>query len=141
MKSDTSPYDAPADTKSLEPPASDHDAVHWGVAAMVVGVVLFLTAPVVLVLAVGIWEFSYRGSDVVMFHAWVARIGVALVAVLCLISIVFAVKTVRRVPSSKSSPAIPIGGLVLSISASIFWLMTAIALLNTTESMVRLYVR
>jgi len=139
MTTAASPYDPPTEISQEQQPAGD--VKEWGIAAIVIAALLFVTSPMTLLLAVGIWGFADRGSNVVLLHAWLARLGIALVAVLCVISVAFAYKSFRIVSATGGSWAIPITASVLSAFATLMWVITAIALLNTTESMLLLYSR
>jgi FtsH-binding integral membrane protein len=101
--------------------------------------VLVLAAPITLILAVQVWHFADQTPAVVVLHAWLARAGVSIAALTGLTSLVFGVRSVRSAKSSRDSTGLGWAGLLLSLAALGLWVMTAIALLNTTESLLRLH--
>lgn len=90
-----------------------------------------------LLLAVGVWEFADRDSNVVLLHAWLARLGIALVAVLCVTSVVFACKSLRIASATGITRAIPITASILSAFAALMWIITAIERSSRVEQELR----
>jgi hypothetical protein len=113
----------------------DRHAFEWGLAALMISATLITAAPIVLVLAVEVWSFSCRNSGPVRLHAWFARIGVAVVLLLAATAIGFGTTAVRYAVNRKQPAGLAVAGLSLSVAALVLWLITAIALLNTTESL------
>jgi hypothetical protein len=118
---------------------SGHDIAEWGIVSLVVGASLFLTAPMTLQLSVLVWAFSDHAPVTVLLHAWLARIGIVIVLLTAVSGVVFAAKAIRLRWRYRQPLGFAIAGLVLNLAASGLWVITSIALLNTTESLLRLY--
>ncbi len=95
----------------------------------------------ILVLAVQVWESANRSSGVVYLHAWLARIAVAIVAAVAVAGVGFGTMAVRCAAARKQPAGLAVAGLSLSVAALLLWAITAIGLLNTTESLLLLYGR
>lgn len=106
---------------------------------MTIGSVLVLLAPLILILSAQIWAHSFKSAGVVLFHAWLARISVGIVALLAITGLGCALRSIRLVDYFKLPAGCAVAGLVSSLSACTLWVATALALLNTTESLLILY--
>jgi hypothetical protein len=120
---------------------ADRHAFEWGLAALTISAVLVTAAPIMLVLAVGVWSSSCHESGPVLLHAWLARIGIGVVLMVTVLAIGFGAKAVRYAAKRKQPAGVAVGGLSLSIVALVLWVITAIAFLNTTESLLYMYCR
>jgi len=120
---------------------AERDASEWGLAALTISAVLTTAAPIVLVLAVQVWSSSCHDSGPVRLHAWLARIGVAVALTLAALAVGFGTKAVRCAVKRKQPAGLAVAGLSLSVGAIVLWIITAIALLNTTESLLNIYGR
>jgi hypothetical protein len=107
-----------------------------GFASLIIGAVLFLAAPITLVLTVQVWRFADQSPEVVVLQAWLARVGVSIVLLLAVTSVLFGIQGIRLAMSLGQPAALCLAGLLLSLAALGLWVITAIALLNTTESLV-----
>jgi len=119
----------------------ERQASEWGLAALTISAVLVTAAPIVLVLAVEVWSSSCRNSGPVRLHAWLARVGVAVALTMACAAIGFGTTAVRYAMNRNQPAGLAVGGLSLSVAALVLWLITAIALLNTTESLLDIYGR
>ena len=114
-------------------------ASEWGLATLVMGGVLFLAAPIVMVLSAEMWVHANRSAHIVLLFAWLARLGVA-AAVLCSIAAIgFGIKGIRLAKHDRQQSGLVVGGLVLSSASLIAWIIASIGLLSTTESLLRMY--
>ena len=118
-----------------QPQSPDRRAFEWGLGSLVISAALTITAPITLGLAVGIWSFSCHDIGPVCLHAWLARVGVAAALIMAVGATGFGTKAVRCALTRKQPAGVAVAGLSLSIAAFILWVITAIALLNTTESL------
>lgn len=80
---------------STEETQTSSAAVQWSVAAMTIGSVLVLLAPLILILSAQIWAHSFKSAGVVLFHAWLARISVGIVALLAITGLGCALRSIR----------------------------------------------
>ncbi len=120
---------------------SPRDAAELGIASLLLGAVLFLAAPIVLILAVLVWEFACTLPDVVLLHAWLARAGVAVGSLVGIAGIAFAVTGLRAAKRQSRPAGIALAGLLMGIAATAAWTIASIGLLNTTESLLRIFSR
>jgi hypothetical protein len=134
------PTDA-LDENTPSPEPLQRVASEWGLAALSIGGVLIVTAPVVLLLAVQLWEFGDRGSCTVHLHAWLARISVAVALATAMAGVCFGTRAVHYAATRNQPAGLAVAGLWLSVMALVLWVITSVALLNTTESLLLLYGR
>lgn len=109
-----------------------------GLASMLIGATVFLASPVMAILAAQIWAHADRTPSVVLLHAWLARLSVCLPIVLVIFGIQQAFVGLRQASNLRCSRSLPLAGLLLNILAFCSWTLAGIALLNTTESILRL---
>jgi hypothetical protein len=121
-------------------PLSGH-AAEWGLASLITGAVLFLAAPITLLLAVQVWRFADQTPKVVHLHAWLARVGVVVVLLLAVASVTFGAVGIRSATRCRQPAGLSVAGLLLSLAAFALWTITAIGLLNTTESLLLIHGR
>ncbi|HEY2880824.1 MAG TPA: hypothetical protein VGJ15_00270 [Pirellulales bacterium] len=114
-------------------------AAEWGLAALVIGLAISLAAPVVAVLATEVWAYANRDPNIVLLHAWLARLAVAMGMLLSLFAIAWGVKGMLIVENDRPTSGLAVGGLVLSSVAMVAWIIASVELLSTTESLLRLY--
>ena len=98
------------------------------------GTVLII-APIAIHLAVQIWAHADRTPRIVVIHAWLARIGCLTVLIVGLASVGLGFLGLRCARREHIVPILPLAGLFLGIVATIAWVVAAIAVLNTTESL------
>jgi hypothetical protein len=120
---------------------SSCSANELGWASFFLGAVLFLAAPITMVLAVLIWRFADNGQKIVLLHAWLARAGVLIGLLVGIASISFGVWGLRCAKLRRQPAAIALAGLILAFAAISVWIIAVIGLLNTTESMLFIYGR
>jgi hypothetical protein len=120
---------------------SGRHAAEMGLASLFLGAVLFLGAPLALILAVLVWQFADKGPGVVLLHAWLARVGVLIALLAAAASVGFGVWGVRTAVQRGQPKGLSLGGLLLSLAALGLWVVAAIGLLNTTESLLHQYGR
>lgn len=134
-------------TMPLGPEHSDSDvgrgrnAAELGMASLIMGAVLFLAAPMTMVLAVLVWRFACEPPNVVLLHAWLARAGVVIGLTVGLASIAFGAGGLRAAKHSHQPRGIAMAGLLLGLAASAAWVIASIGLLNTTESLLQIHGR
>ena len=114
-------------------------AFELGLAALLIGAALFVSAPLILVLATLIWRFADQSPDIVNLHAWLARVGSALIFVMCVAGLVVGTKAVRQARRSQPLSGIAYPGLLMAMLGGCAAVVAIYGLLNTTESMVLLY--
>jgi hypothetical protein len=119
--------------------STSRHAAELGLASLVMGGVLFLAAPITLLLAVQVWRFADQSPRVVQLHAWLARFGVVIALLTATASIVFGTRGISSAARCRQPMGLSIAGLLLSVAAFGLWVITAIGLLNTTESLLSLY--
>jgi hypothetical protein len=110
-----------------------------GFASLVIGAALFVAAPITMILAVQLWAFSDKEPHVVVFHAWLARVGVLITLATGAMSIALAWLATRTCKRRGRPAGMAIAGLFLSTAALVLWIITALGLLNTTESLLLNY--
>ena len=115
------------------------NATEWGIASLVFGAVLFLAAPITLLVSVDVWAQADRTPGVVLLHAWLARIAVSLVLLTGAIGVGCGIAGVRTRTHQSGTSRLAVAGLMLSVIAFTIWLITSICLLNTTESLLLLF--
>jgi hypothetical protein len=114
-------------------------SAQWGLVSLIFGDTMLMAAPTTLVLAAQIWAHADKTPAVIELHAWFARFGSALAIFSSAAGIFFGVKGYRAARVDEQPLILSAGGLILSSVATLAWLMTSCALLNTTESMLHLY--
>lgn len=118
--------------------ASPREPAELGLGSAMIGATVFITAPLVAILASQIWAHGDRTPSVVLLHAWLARIAVIVPILLVSFGGRLAIGGLRKASGSGCSRCLPMCGLLLNLSALFVWILAAIALLNTTESMLSL---
>ena len=58
--------------RDLAPSRDSRHSPELGLASLIMGAVLFLAAPITLILAVQVWAFSDHSPHTVQLHAWLA---------------------------------------------------------------------
>jgi len=114
-------------------------AAEWGIASLAIGGVLVLASPMTLVLSAQVWAHSDRTAEVVLLHAWLARVGVGVALLLAITGLGCGVKALHLAFVCEEPAGLAFGGLVVSLAGCLLWVITAVALLNTTESLLILY--
>lgn len=109
-----------------------------GLASLLFGAVLFVTAPLSTILAAEIWSHADRTPQVVLAHAWMARTSVLVVALTAASGLWFGLRGWRRARREGHHSELCRAGVILCTSATALWVVAGAALLNTTESLVRL---
>ncbi len=132
-------YEIQSTSSHLPEETANDDAFQWGLGSLIIAAVLVIASPATLILAAQVWAVSDHGKAVVHLHAWLARIGIALVLVLAATNLVFATMAVRSAKKFKRPFGVSCSALLLGILAAALWVITAIAFLNTTESLLRIY--
>ena len=117
------------------------NAAELGLASVIMGATLFLASPMTLVLAVLVWQFADQEPGVVRLHAWLARIGVSIAFLTAVASTAFAITSIRSGMRHRQPTGLGFAGLVLNLAALALWVVTAIGLLNVTESLLFLHGR
>ncbi|VTR97481.1 unnamed protein product [Tuwongella immobilis] len=110
-----------------------------GLASSLVGATLFLASPLIAILAPLVWAHGDHTPGVVLIHAWLARIAVGLPIVLVITGFSFGIRGWIRAKTNGMSTALPIVGVLLNIAGTLGWILASIALLTTTESMLRVF--
>lgn len=114
-------------------------AAEWGLASLWLGSVIFLAAPIVMVLATLVWAHADNSAQVVLLHAWLARLGVSIAIFSSFIALAFGIKGVRIARHGGENCGLAIGGVAMSVLCLAVWLIAAVVLLNTTESLYFMY--
>lgn len=123
------------------PVGNSRDAAELGLAALIMGAVLLVAAPMTMVLAVLVWQFACQLPNVVVLHAWLARAGVVIGLLVGIGSIAFSISALRAARHQRRSVGMALAGLLLDLAASAAWVIASIGLLNTTESLLQIYGR
>lgn len=110
-----------------------------GVAAFAIGGLLFVSAPLTAILATLVWAHAETSTEVVVMHAWMARGSVAVVSLIGLQGITAGIRSLRYRDADRRRLALAGLGFSLSVGGLLLWSMAALALLNTTESLLRMY--
>ena len=108
-----------------------------GLASLILGAVVFLAAPVVLLLATQVFANGAGTASDAEIRAWLARIGVTGPFLISLFGAWLGVRGLQRHRVEEGSFAMPAAGLALCTTAFIEWGVTCYALLWTVESMRR----
>jgi hypothetical protein len=127
--------------RDLEPTSMSQHPSELGLASLIMAAVLFLAAPITLVLAVQVWRFADQSPGTVLLHAWLARLGVSIALLMAMASIVFGVQGLRSALRAGQPTGLSLAGLLLSLAAFSLWIVTAVGVLNTTESLLVLHGR
>ena len=106
-----------------------------GLASFLMGALLFLASPITAVLAVLVWRFADTGPQVVLLHAWLARLGVLIGVLVGLASIMSGLRAMRFARQRRQPAGMVAAGLFLALLGSGAWAVASIALRNTTESL------
>jgi hypothetical protein len=115
--------------------------VQWAIGALVIGVVMLLAAPITCILSAEIWAHADRSPNTVILFAWLARAAVCIAALTLGLGLVFGRNALRFANAYRRPTGLAVAGLYLSAVASILWVITSIALLSTTESLLHWYGR
>jgi hypothetical protein len=119
-------------------PTAGH-AAEFGLASLIMSAVLFLASPMTLILAVQVWRFAHQARGVVHLHAWLARIGVSVALVTAIAAVVFGIRGLRSAIRGRQPRGLCVAGLFMSVAALILWAITAIGVLNATESLLLMH--
>jgi hypothetical protein len=132
--------DSPQDSNRSDEPVS-RQISEWGLAALGIGSVQVLAAPITLVLSVQLWESGQGSRDgpTHRLHAWLARVGVGIVLATAVVGVGCGIKAIRSAAARKQPAGLAVAGLWICLAASALWVITSIGLLNTTESLLRLF--
>jgi hypothetical protein len=114
-------------------------SMHFAIVSLAIGGLIFIVAPLTAILAAETWVHSDKSTHVVLLHAWLARVSVAIVTVVSLSSVVLAMQAKRFTTRDHCSFIWTRAALLISIAALLLWLIAAVALLNTTESLLRIF--
>jgi hypothetical protein len=117
----------------------DRHAAELGLTSLIFAAVLSLAVPMTLALAVLVWRFAEESPNVVLLNAWLARVGVALGGLTGVMGVGFGVAGLKSARTKDQPAGLALGGVLLGIIAFVLWTIAAIGLLNTTESLLRLY--
>ncbi len=123
------------DISDHSPPAPPPHAPQFGLASLVLGAVVFLTSPIVMVLASLIYQSSPGSNLVCEIRAWLARVGVAGPFLIALFGAWLGLRGWQRHKAEGSSYALPAAGLALCAFAFLEWGVACYAVLWTVESM------
>lgn len=72
-------------------------------------------------------------------HAWLARAGVFIALLTSAGSVAFGFMGIRAATHRRQPKGLSVAGLLLSLAAFGLWIITAIGLLNVTESLLHLH--
>jgi hypothetical protein len=122
---------------SPEPPPPPQHAPQFGLASLVLGAVVFVVAPVVLVLTTQIVELGRGSPSDAEIRAWLARVGVTGPFLIALLGAWLGVRGLQRHRVEGGSYALPLAGLVLCAVALLEWGVATYAVVWTVESMRR----
>jgi hypothetical protein len=85
---------------------------------------------------VQLWAFSDKTPNVILLHAWLARLGVIITSIVGLMSVRLGWSTTADSRRRSGKPSgLAFGGLLLSSAAFLLWEIAGLGLLNTTESL------
>ena len=112
-------------------------SAEWSLASRIIGAALLVAAPTVLVLAAEIWAHADRTPHIIVFHAWLARIGVLTALLACIATIGMAIKGERLASRDGQISGLARGALIVSGASFVAWVIASVGLLNTTESLLR----
>ena len=110
-------------------------AAESGLASCLVGSTVLLLAAMIAILATLMWAHADRSPATVLLHAWIARLAVGIPFLLVALGTWCGIGALRNSIRRRLSPALPLAGLSLNIAAMGSWILSSIALLNTTESL------
>jgi len=137
------PYETPTEVSAESTPSPEqygHRAARdFGIASLIMAAALFLMAPLALILVVQIWAHGDRTPGVVMLHAWLARLGCPAILTVGVASVWLGFAGSKQAKREHTSSVLPLAGLFFGIVAILMWIIAAIGVLNTTESMVHLF--
>lgn len=137
----SNPYEAPATMCKAETHVDSSEASvvrrsrDLGLASLIMAGTVLIVAPIAILLAVQIWAHADRTPGIVLIHAWLARIGCLIVFFVGSASLVLGLSGLRCARRERVSAILPLAGIFLGIVATIAWVIAAIAVLNTTESL------
>ena len=143
----SNPYESPetAFGKSMNPnvatsPANpSHNGRDMAIASLIMAATLIVASPLALILAVQVWKFADQSPNVVLLHAWLARFGCSAIMIVSVVSLWTGLASIRRAKIEGAARTLPNAGEFLSLVALCLWIVTTIGVLNTTESLLRLY--
>jgi hypothetical protein len=119
-------------------PTAGH-AAEYGLASLIMSSVLFLASPMTLILAVQVWRFAHQARGVVHLHAWLARIGVSVALGTAIAALVFSIRGLRAAIRGRQPRGLCVAGLFMSLAVLVLWAITAIGVLNATESLLLIH--
>lgn len=125
-------------TEDTAPRDRSRDAAELGLASLLIGAPVLVSAPIVTILAAQIWAHGFRAPHVVLLHAWLARIAVSIPILLVLFGGWLGAAGNRHAMRAGCCAWLPRAGVVLNLAAFGAWVLASIALLNTTESLLLL---
>ncbi len=115
--------------------------VQWAIGSLVIGAVMILAAPITCILSAETWAHADHSSHILKLFAWLARFSVAMTAITLCLGIVFDRRSIRFAIANRRPVGLATAGLYLNVIASWLWVIAAIALLSTTESLLHIFGR
>lgn len=110
----------------------------YGLASALLGATVFLASPMLAILAAQVWAHGDRSPNVILLHAWLARVAVGLPVLLVVAGLWLGVAGIRQGRRSGQSTVLPLSGVLLNAVGLCGWVLAGIGLLNTTESLLLL---
>jgi hypothetical protein len=117
-----------------KPPLASPAGSELGLAALLIGLSLLVAAPIILILATLVWQFADQTPGIVLLHAWLARVGSALVGVACLSGVAVGGIAVRQARTTRMYRGLAVTGLLFALLGAAATAIAVWGLLNTTES-------
>jgi hypothetical protein len=111
--------------------------LEWTISALFIGGLMVLTAPLTCILSAVTWAHADHSAQIVSLFAWLARGAVAVVAVLLLAGLSFGRRAFRQAKANGRPYVLASTAFYVNIAASLLWTFTAVALLSTTESLLK----
>ena len=125
--------------EDLEDSAVTRHAAEWGLASLLMGGILAILAPIVLIFNLIFW---LNGPRVIappdMHLAYKAVIaGLALIALLCLLSLIFGIKAWRSARINYQPAGLGVAGTLISLLALLLWVIVGGDLIMIFETFTR----
>jgi hypothetical protein len=116
----------PGYKEDLDESSESRYAAEWGLAALLMGGVLAIIAPVTLIFNLMFWLQGRRviaPQDMALAHK-AGIVGVGFIAVLCLASLAFGIKAWRAASATFQPAGLAVAGTLVSLLALVLWIIT-----------------
>lgn len=128
----------PPPKRSAEPREVSRFGFEWGLASTIIGATMVIAGPMSLVFCLIFWttgNYDQRLSYGDLEKAQVAGVVVSVGALsLCITSVFFGMRGLGHARRARQPVALPLTGLLLSISAFVLWIIVSVDLLMILDT-------